>query len=100
MARRRHLPHGLRAHLRRLLLPDLLLDGAGRFADDQRTCQRKCPASEAVLYTYRNPGEDIAQAVSVSGQHLHGTPERLPLSPRIHSRLLVPPRPARAGPTR
>ncbi len=39
-----------------------------RFADDQRACQRMCPASEAVLYTYRNPGEDINQAVSVSGQ--------------------------------
>jgi len=39
-----------------------------RFADDQRTCQRECPASEASLYTYRNPGEDIGQAVSLSGQ--------------------------------
>jgi len=39
-----------------------------RFADDQRTCQRECPASEALLYSYRNPGEDINQAVSVSGQ--------------------------------
>jgi hypothetical protein len=39
-----------------------------RFADDQRACQRECPASEALLYTYRNPGEDINQAASVSGQ--------------------------------
>ena len=39
-----------------------------RFADDQRACQRLCPATEAVLYSYRNPGEDISQAVSVSGQ--------------------------------
>jgi hypothetical protein len=39
-----------------------------RFADDQRVCQRLCPASEAVLYSFRNPGEDINQAVSVSGQ--------------------------------
>jgi Protein of unknown function (DUF2865) len=39
-----------------------------RFADDQRACQRLCPAAEAVLYTYRNPGEDVGQAVSVSGQ--------------------------------
>jgi hypothetical protein len=39
-----------------------------RFADDQRTCQRLCPAAEAVLYSYRNPGEDIGHAVSVSGQ--------------------------------
>src|SRR5208282_3225568 len=38
-----------------------------RFPDDQRTCQRLCPAAEAMLYTYRNPGEDMDQAVSVSG---------------------------------
>ena len=39
-----------------------------RFADDLRTCQRECPATEAQLYTYRNPGEDMGQAVSLSGQ--------------------------------
>jgi hypothetical protein len=39
-----------------------------KFADDQRTCQRECPATEAQLYTYRNPGEDINQAVSIGGQ--------------------------------
>jgi Protein of unknown function (DUF2865) len=39
-----------------------------RFADDARTCQRECPATDAQLYTYRNPGEDMAQAVSLSGQ--------------------------------
>jgi hypothetical protein len=40
----------------------------GRFADDQKSCQRLCPASEAVLYSYRNPGEDMEQAVSINGQ--------------------------------
>jgi hypothetical protein len=39
-----------------------------RFADDARICQRECPATEAQLYTYRNPGEDIGQAVSLNGQ--------------------------------
>ncbi len=39
-----------------------------RFVDDQRACQRECPATEAVLYSYRNPGEDINQAVSVNSQ--------------------------------
>jgi hypothetical protein len=39
----------------------------GRFADDQKSCQRLCPAAEAVLYSYRNPGEDMQQAVSVNG---------------------------------
>jgi hypothetical protein len=27
-----------------------------------------CPAAEADLYSYRNPGEDIQQAVSMTGQ--------------------------------
>jgi hypothetical protein len=39
-----------------------------RFAEDQHACQRECPAAEALLYTYRNPGEDIGQAVSIAGQ--------------------------------
>jgi hypothetical protein len=39
----------------------------GRFADDERACKAQCPATEASLYTYRNPGEDMNQAVSVNG---------------------------------
>ena len=39
-----------------------------RFVDDARACQRLCPAAEAELYSFRNPGEDMEQAVSVSGQ--------------------------------
>jgi Protein of unknown function (DUF2865) len=39
-----------------------------RFQDDERTCKALCPATEANLFTYRNPGEDINQAVSISGQ--------------------------------
>jgi hypothetical protein len=39
-----------------------------RFADDDRTCKALCPAAEANLYAYRNPGEDMNQAVSISGQ--------------------------------
>ena len=38
-----------------------------RFPDDARACQRECPATEVTLFTYRNPGEDIGQAVSISG---------------------------------
>ena len=40
----------------------------GRFSDDARACQRLCPAAEVELYSFRNPGEDMEQAVSVSGQ--------------------------------
>jgi len=39
-----------------------------RFADDARSCQRLCPAAEAELYSFHNPGEDMEQAVSVTGQ--------------------------------
>jgi hypothetical protein len=39
-----------------------------RFRDDDQTCQRMCPASEVSLYTYHNPGEEIAQAVSLGGR--------------------------------
>jgi hypothetical protein len=39
-----------------------------RFADDQRSCQRLCPATEVALYSYHNPGEAIDQAVSLNGQ--------------------------------
>ena len=39
-----------------------------RFRDDELTCQRSCPAAEVSLYTYHNPGEEIAQAVSLNGR--------------------------------
>ncbi len=38
------------------------------FAEDQLTCQRECPAADVALYSYRNPGESMDQAVSTSGQ--------------------------------
>ena len=39
-----------------------------RFRDDEQTCQRMCPAAEASLYTYHNPGEEVTQAVSLNGR--------------------------------
>ncbi len=40
-----------------------------RFRDDEQTCQRMCPAAEVQLFSHRNPGEDMNQAVSsTSGQ--------------------------------
>ena len=39
-----------------------------RFVDDARSCQRLCPAAEAELYSFRNPGENMEQAVSLGGQ--------------------------------
>ena len=39
-----------------------------RFPDDEKACKALCPAAEASLYAYRNPGEDMNAAVSISGQ--------------------------------
>lgn len=39
-----------------------------RFGDDEALCKRQCPAAEVALYTYGNPGQDIQQAISLSGQ--------------------------------
>jgi hypothetical protein len=46
----------------------------GRFADDEKSCKALCPATEANLYTYRNPGEDMNQAVTVNGQSYTALP--------------------------
>src|SRR5215510_13095118 len=39
-----------------------------RFSEDERTCQQMCPAAEVSLYTHRNPGEDVNQAISTAGR--------------------------------
>src|SRR5450631_3942519 len=46
----------------------------GRFPDDEKTCRARCPAAEATLYSYRNPGEDMNQAVSINGQSYSSSP--------------------------
>jgi hypothetical protein len=38
------------------------------FAEDEKVCQRECPAADVALYSYRNPGESMDQAVSTNGQ--------------------------------
>jgi hypothetical protein len=45
-----------------------------RFADDEKTCKSLCPAAEATLFAYRNPGEDMTQAVSINGQPYSSSP--------------------------
>jgi hypothetical protein len=37
------------------------------FQQDAETCRRTCPAADVQLYYYHNPGEDMTQAVSLSG---------------------------------
>src|SRR6202163_2537101 len=46
----------------------------GRFPDDEKSCKALCPAAEATLYSYRNPGEDMNQAVSINGQPYSSSP--------------------------
>jgi hypothetical protein len=45
-----------------------------RFPDDEKTCKSLCPATEATLFAYRNPGEDMNQAVSITGQPYSSMP--------------------------
>jgi hypothetical protein len=45
-----------------------------RFADDDRACHRLCPNAEVMLFSYRNPGEDVTQAVSTGGQQYTALP--------------------------
>jgi Protein of unknown function (DUF2865) len=41
---------------------------ASHFADDEQACQKLCPATEAVLFSHHNPGEDMTQAVANNGK--------------------------------
>ena len=45
-----------------------------RFPDDEKSCKALCPAADASLYAYRNPGEDMSQAVSINGQPYSSSP--------------------------
>jgi hypothetical protein len=45
-----------------------------RFPEDEHVCQRTCPATEVMLFTHRNPGEDVNQAVSISGRAYRDLP--------------------------
>lgn len=47
---------------------------ASKFPEDERVCQRMCPGSEVALYSYRNPGEDMTQAVSTNGRRYSELP--------------------------
>ena len=39
-----------------------------KFAADDQACHAMCPATDVALYTYRNPGEKVQSAVSLSGE--------------------------------
>jgi hypothetical protein len=45
-----------------------------RFGQDDNICRRTCPGTEAMLFSYPNPGGTIEQATSVSGQPYSSLP--------------------------
>lgn len=45
----------------------------GSFASDQKTCEQSC-SSPAKLYTYRNPGGEFKDMVSLEGQPYSALP--------------------------
>ncbi len=60
-----------------------------RFPDDEKTCKALCPAAEATLFAYRNPGEDMNQAVSINGQPYSSSPNAFHVPSRVQSILLL-----------
>jgi len=50
---------------------------ASRFAQDEKTCQRMCPAAEVMLFSYPTQGADITQATSINGQPYTSLPNAL-----------------------
>ena len=47
---------------------------ASRFRDDEKACQRMCPAAEVMLFSYPTEGGEVAQATSISGQPYSSLP--------------------------
>lgn len=45
-----------------------------QFGTDAATCQAMCPGTDAQLYTYRNPGGDVSEMVSLAGQPYSSLP--------------------------
>src|SRR4051812_40365371 len=50
---------------------------SARFAQDEKTCQRMCPAAEVMLFSYPTQGADITQATSINGQPYTALPNAL-----------------------
>jgi hypothetical protein len=44
------------------------------FQQDELACHRTCPAADVQLFVYHNPGEDVSQAVSLTGAHYADLP--------------------------
>ncbi len=70
----RALSLGLRQDLRRLLLPITSPTYSGHLAQEPTQCQSSC-AAPAELYVYRNPGQDMEQAISLNGVPYQDLPD-------------------------
>ena len=60
------------------------------FREDEQSCQRMCPAAEVSLYTYHNPGEEVAQAVSLNGRIYTELPTAFQYRKALSSGLQLP----------
>ena len=47
---------------------------ASRLREDEKTCQRMCPAAEVMLFSYPTEGGEVAQATSINGQSYSSLP--------------------------
>ena len=61
-----------------------------QFAHDERLCQRLCPATEAVLFSHRNPGEDVSRAVSGGGRLYSDLPTAFSYRKQFNAGLQLP----------
>ena len=55
------------------------------FQQDADTCRRTCPASDVQLYYYHNPGEDMTQAVSLTGTRYADLPSAFEYRKKLSS---------------
>ena len=62
---------------------------ASHFADDEATCQKQCPATEAILFSHRNSARTCRKRSRATGA-LSRPAERVPLSQGILTVLQLP----------
>ena len=97
----RHIPHRLRAHLRRLLLPDFVFDGAEPFCRrSARLPARMSRDRSRALHLSQSRRGHQSGGVGQRPAALHRTAERLPISQGVRRQPAPAGGPARAGPMR
>ena len=86
----RHLSHGLRAHLRRLLFPDLVFDGVEPLRRRRALVPTPMPRGRSRALQLSQSGRGHRAGGIGERPALYGAAERLPLSQGVHGGLLVP----------